>query len=144
MLKLDIAGAGKDKGKTFHLEADEKTFLGMKIGDTVQGKDILADLEGYEFVIVGASDKSGFPALAKVEGIGRKKLLLKYGKGMRQTKPKGLRLRKTVRGNTIAADIAQINLKAKKEGARALSEIFPEQAKNKEEKQEIKEETKAE
>lgn len=144
MLKLDIAGIGKDKGKTFHLEADEKIFLGMKIGDTVQGKDISADLEGYEFVIMGASDKSGFSAFAELEGVGRKRLLLKYGKGMRQTKPKGLRLRKTVRGNTIAADIAQINFKVKKDGGKTLGEIFPEQAKNKEEKQEIKEETKAE
>lgn len=144
MLKLDIAGIGKDKGKTFHVEADEKIFLGMKIGDTVQGKDISEDLEGYEFVIMGASDKSGFSAFAELEGVGRKRLLLKYGKGMRQRKPKGMRKRKTVRGNTIAADIAQINLKVKKEGKKTLSEIFPEQAKNKGEKQEIKEETKAE
>lgn len=124
MLKLDIAGIAKEKGKTFHAEADETIFVGLKIGDTVQGKDILKNLEGYELVIAGASDKSGFPSLAELEGVGRKRLLLTYGKGMRQTRPKGLRLRKTVRGNTIAVDIAQINLKVKKEGSKALSEIF--------------------
>lgn len=124
MLKLDIAGIGKEKGKTFHLEADESVFIGMKINDVVQGKDISKDLQGYEFVIAGASDKSGFPALGELEGVGRRRLLLKYGRGMRQKKPRGLRLRKTIRGNTIAADIAQINLKVKKEGSKALSEIF--------------------
>lgn len=124
MLKLDIAGIGKEKGRTFHTEADESIFIGMKLGDVVQGKDISKDLQEYEFVIAGASDKSGFPALSELEGIGRKGMLLKYGKGMRQTKPKGLRLRKTVRGSTIAADIAQINLKVKKEGSKTLNEIF--------------------
>lgn len=124
MLKLNIAGIGKEKGKTFHAEADETVFVGLRIGDTIQGKDILKSLDGYEFIISGASDKSGFPSFAEIEGVGRKRLLLKYGKGMRQTRPKGLRLRKTVRGNTIAADIAQINLKAKKEGSKALSEVF--------------------
>lgn len=136
MLKLDIAGIEKDKGKTFHVEADEKIFLGMKIGDVVQGKDISRDLQGYEFIITGASDSSGFPAFAEVEGIGRKRLLLKHGKSMRQRKPHGLRLRKTVRGNTISADIAQINLAVKKQGSKALSEIFPEQVKKPEEKAE--------
>jgi len=124
MLKLNIAGIGKEKGKTFHAEADESVFLGMKINDVVQGKDISKNLQGYEFIITGASDKSGFPALVEVEGVGRKRLLLKYGKGMRQKKPRGLRLRKTIRGNTIAADIAQINLKVRKEGSKPLAEIF--------------------
>ena len=124
MLKLDIAGIEKDKGRTFHVEADEKVFVSMKLVDAVQGKDISKELNGYEFILTGASDNAGFPALASLEVIGRKRLLLTYGKGMRQRKPRGLRLRKTVRGNTISADIAQINLRVKKQGEKLLSEIY--------------------
>jgi small subunit ribosomal protein S6e len=133
MLKLNIAGTGGDKGRTFHLEADEKVFVGMKIGDSVQGKDISKDFDGYEFAIAGASDKAGFPALKGIEGVGLRRVLLKYGKGMRESRPKGMRKRKSVRGNTLSADIAQINLIVKKQGETALSKIFPEQCKKEEE-----------
>ncbi|MBA7703749.1 hypothetical protein ES703_112542 [subsurface metagenome] len=54
-------------------------------------------------------------------------------------KPKGLRLRKTVRGRVISPEIVQINLKILKEGGKKLSEIFPDQNKPKEEKEETKE-----
>ena len=59
----------------------------------------------------------------KIEGIGLGKLLLGYGRGMKKRpkkegktkrstpKPKGLRLRKTVRGKIISPAIIQINLK---------------------------------
>jgi small subunit ribosomal protein S6e len=89
------------------------------------------------------SDKAGFTSMKDVEGIGLKKVLLNYGKGMKKRpkkegkkkrsnpKPKGLRLRKTVRGNTISADIIQINLKVLKQGGKKLSEVFENQAQGK-------------
>ncbi len=43
--------------------------------------------------------------------------------------PKGLRLRKTVRGKVISPEIVQINLKILKQGAKKLSDIFSEQNK---------------
>jgi hypothetical protein len=74
--------------------------------------------------------------MKEVEGIGSKKVLLTRGKGM-HIKPKGdkkkgqkitgLRLRKRIRGTTIAEDISQINLKVTKDGAKKLEEIFPDQ-----------------
>ena len=130
-------------GKTYKLELESEEILGKKLHEILQGKDLLADLEGYEFEIMGLSDKAGFPALEEIEGIGLKKVLLSYEKGMKKrpkhegkkkrsnNRPKGLRLRKTVRGNTISGDIIQINLKMIKEGAKKLSEIFPDQAKGK-------------
>jgi ribosomal protein S6E (S10) len=117
----------------------------------VQGKDISPDLEGYEFEITGASDKAGFTAMENVEGIGLKKVLLTYGKGFKkrpkkegkkkrsENNPKGLRLRKTVRGKVISPAIVQINLKILKQGNKKLSEIFPDQ--NKKPESEAKEET---
>ena len=100
---------------------------------------LFRSLEGYEFEITGASDKSGFTALESVEGVGLSKVLLSYEKGMhkkprREGKrklsnktPKGLRLRKTVRGKIISEAIVQINLKVLKHGHKKLEEIFPEQ-----------------
>ena len=79
-----------------------------------------------------------------VEGFGKKKVLLTYGKAMKKRPrregkkklttptPKGLRLRKTVRGKIISPEIIQINLKLLKEGSKKLSDIFPEQNKPKE------------
>jgi len=142
--KINIA---EKTGKTYKFELESEDLLGKKLHDKIPGKDLLPDLEGYEFEIAGASDKAGFTAHKDVPGIGLKKILLTYGKAMKKRPrregkkkisnptPKGLRLRKTVRGNTISSDITQINMKILKEGNKKLSEIFPEQNKPKEKKE---------
>ncbi|HLA23707.1 MAG TPA: S6e family ribosomal protein [Candidatus Nanoarchaeia archaeon] len=132
-------------GKTFHLDLEEsENLVGKKLLENIKGDEISPDLGGYEFQITGASDNSGFTLMENVEGIGLRRVLLTYGKGMKKRpkkegkkkrsklKPKGLRLRKTVRGNTISPEVAQINLKIVKEGSKNLSEVFPEQNKPKE------------
>ncbi len=127
---------GTKDGKTYKLEAEAPGIKGKALNDTIQGKDVSSDLEGYEFEITGASDKSGFTALESVEGTGTKRVLLNYGKGMKKRhklegkkkrstmKPKGLRMRKMVRGKIISDDISQINLKPVKEGKKSLKDIF--------------------
>lgn len=132
-------------GKTFHLELDNENLVGKELHNKVSGKEISGGLEGYEFEITGASDRTGLTAMENVEGVGLKKVLLSYGKAMKKrpkkegkkkrskNKPKGLRLRKAVRGKVISPEIVQINLKVLKEGAKKLSEIFPEQNKLKQE-----------
>lgn len=131
------------KGKSFRLETDTEALVGKKIGEKIAGDELSSELAGYELEITGTSDKAGFPGFKEVESQGLKSLLLIYGKGMHKKpkglkkkkpwrRPKGLRLRKTVRGNTISKDIVQINLKVIKEGSKKLEEIFPEQNKPKE------------
>lgn len=149
--KINIA---EKKGNTYHLESESEELVGKELKGKIEGKEILPDLEGYEFEITGASDKSGFTAMENAQGIGLSKLLLNYGKAMKKrprkegkrklskNKPKGLRLRKTVRGKIISPAISQINLKILKQGAKKLSEIFPEQNKTKDVPQEVKEEPK--
>lgn len=134
-----------NKGKTFHVDSENEGFVGKELHDKIQGLEISPDLSGWEFEITGASDKAGFPLVENVEGIGLKKLLLSYEKGMKKRpkkegkkkrsklKPKGLRLRKTVRGKVISGDVVQINLKVLKNGSKNLEEVFAEQA-NKEKK----------
>lgn len=125
-------------GKTYKLEAEAPILEGKELGDKINGEDLSENLKGYEFEITGASDKAGFTAMKEVEGIGLKKVLLTYGKAMKKRpkkegkkkqlckKPKGLRLRRTVRGRVISEVIKQINLKVIKEGNKKLSEIFSE------------------
>jgi len=140
--KINIAS--KD-GKTYKLELETEEIVGKALHDKVEGGVILPDLAGYEFEITGASDKSGFTVHEDVEGIGLKKVLLTYGKAMKKrpkregkwkrskNRPKGLRLRKTVRGRRISPAISQINLKVTKQGGKKLGDVFQDQNKPKEE-----------
>ena len=134
-----------NKGKTFKLEADNEGLIGKKIGEKFDGKEIKPELAGYELEITGTSDIAGFPGFKEVEGTSLKRVLLSYGKGMhkkprRQGKkpvesPNGLRLKKSIRGNTISKDTIQININIIKPGSKKLGEIFPEQNKPKEKPQ---------
>ena len=124
--KLNIAT--KD-GKTFKIESESEVFIDKSLGETIDGAEISSDFYGYQFKISGASDKAGLPSRADVQGIGLKRLLLTYGNGMWVSRPKGLRLRKTTRGKVISKDIVQINLTIIKQGAKTLTEIFPDQNK---------------
>lgn len=140
--KINIA---TKEGKTYHFELESEEIHGKKLHETFEGGELLPDLSGYEFEIRGLSDKAGFTALESVDGVGLKRVLLKYGKAMKnrprkegkkkrsKNKPKGLKLRKTVRGKVISPDIVQINLKILKEGNKKLAEVFPDQNKSKEE-----------
>lgn len=127
---------GEKSGKTYKLEAEVPALIDKSLGDKIEGKEINGDLEGYEFEIMGASDKSGFPALKEFEGTMLQGALLKYGTGMhkkprregkkpqREPKPDGLKMRKRVRGKVISEAITQVNLKVLKVGKKPLSEIF--------------------
>lgn len=142
--KINIS---EKSGKTYKLELESEEIVGKSLHDKFKGEEISPDLKGYELEIMGASDKSGFTAMKDVEGVGLKKVLLTYGKGMQKrhrkegkrklsnTHPKGLRLRRTVRGKIISPEISQINLKILKEGDKKLSEIFPDQNKSPEPEQ---------
>jgi small subunit ribosomal protein S6e len=127
-----------EKGKTWKVESEATSLAGKSIGDKIQGKDIKHELEGYELEITGGSDIAGFPISKDVEGIGLRRILLTKGWGFRGkskkkgTLPKGMRIRKTVRGKVISNSIVQINMQVLKEGHKKLHEIFSEQNKAKE------------
>jgi small subunit ribosomal protein S6e len=143
VFKINI---GSSDGKTYKLELESEDLIGKSLGETISGTTLVGDLNDYEFLITGTSDKAGFTSMQDVDGIGLKKVLLTYGKGLHKrpkgdkkkgTKPLGLRYRKSIRGKVISPDIIQINLKVTKEGFKKLDKIFPDQNKPKEEKQEI-------
>jgi len=130
-------------GKTYKLELESEELNGKSLGEKIDGKEILPDLEGYELEITGLSDNAGFTAMQDVEGTELKKVLLPYGKAMHMKpkgdkkinrKPSGMRLRKTVRGKVISQAIHQINTKVTKqtEGAKKLEQVFSDQVKKEE------------
>jgi small subunit ribosomal protein S6e len=150
VLKINISSK---EGKTWKVELEPEVLAGKSIGDTVQGKDLKPELEGYEFRISGGSDFAGFPMKEDAEGIGLKRVLLTKGWGMhkrprgdkkRVPQPSGLRLKKTVRGNQVFEKTVQVNMQVVKEGGKKLEEVFPEQNKKEEPKQEEKTEGKVE
>ena len=111
------------KGKSFQKEIDGEIFYGKKIGDKIEGSVI--GLDNYELVITGGSDKQGFPMRKGVHGTARKKLLLSGGPGYRPRR-KGVRRRKSVRGEVVSPEIAQLNLKVVKEGDKKFEDILKE------------------
>jgi len=132
--KLTIADPKSGKSyQTIVNEPDSRTLVGKKIRDKVNGESF--NLPGYEFEITGGSDSSGFPMRNDIRGTGRKKILAVGGVGIKKKK-KSMKQRETVCGNTIHANISQINLKVVKEGGKKLAEVFgsKEGEKKKEEK----------
>jgi small subunit ribosomal protein S6e len=99
-------------------------LVGKKVGDEIDG--IFIGLPGYKLVIAGGSDKDGFPMRPDLPGPRRKPILVTGGVGFRPRK-KGLRRRKTLRGNTVGPDTLQINLKITAYGPKSIEDAFKEQ-----------------
>lgn len=127
---------GTKEGKCVQKELNEdqsQSLLDKKIGDSISGD--LIGLQGYDLLITGGSDYCGIPMRKDVPGIARKKILTvvgttgvkgfygvkKGGKVITKKIKKGIRIRKTVCGNTIHQKTAQVNLKVTKEGSTPLA-----------------------
>lgn len=118
-MKLVISNK-QGKAKQVEIElVQERTIYGSKIGDQISGDSI--GFEGYTFEIKGGSDVSGFPMRRDVQGQERKKILTTSSLGNKLTR-KGMRTRKSVRGNTVSDAISQLNLYVVKEGKTSLFE----------------------
>ncbi len=120
--KINIAGKNGKSYKTVLKEPGTARLIGLKIGDTFDGSII--GLPGYEFKITGGSDNAGFPMRKDIQGARRARILTGKSVGLRRIKQKGWRRRKTMRGNTIAEDIAQINVVPVKWGKKDLEELL--------------------
>ena len=97
------------------------SLVGKKIGDEFDG--IFVSLPGYKLVVTGGSDKDGFPMRKELQGARRRKLLISKSQGFRP-KDKGVRRRKSVRGNTISPDIVQINMRITAYGSKPIADAL--------------------
>jgi len=126
MVELRVVISDPKTGKSVQRivkEENRRPFHGIKLGDKVRGE--LLELTGYEFTLTGGSDDSGFPMRRDVQGTAKKQILTTTGTGIKRELKKGQRIRKTVSGNTVGAQTAQLNLKIEKAGK---EDIFPKPA----------------
>ena len=115
-----ILTISKDK-RSYKKAIDTDLFKGKKIGDLVPGNSI--GLDGYELKITGGSDTSGFPMRPDLKIVGRRKILIVKGIGLRKNR-KGIKRRKKVVGNQISLNTKQINLIVVKEGSKSIDEVL--------------------
>ncbi len=136
MAEIKCVISDAKSGKSYQKAVDETVFLAKKIGEKISGSHF--GLTGYELQITGGSDRSGFPMRQEIDTAGRKKILLKKGYVGSRIKKKGLILRKTVVGNTISANTAQVNAKIITYGSKSVEELLGIQPKESEQKAETK------
>ena len=123
-MEFQVVLSDPKTGKAYKIEVKgEKAerLVGKRIGDVLDG-DILG-LRGFKVQITGGTDRDGFPMRPDIPGTGRRRVLLSAPPGFRP-KEKGQRRRKTVRGNEISAEIAQINMRIVEFGEKPVEEIL--------------------
>ncbi|MDY6864641.1 MAG: 30S ribosomal protein S6e [Halobacteriota archaeon] len=121
-----IVISDSNDGKAYQAEvtgAKVGSLSGKKIGDNLDGKVI--GLAGYELIITGGTDKSGFPMRKDIPGPAKRKVLVTGGTGY-HPRENGRRKRKTIAGNEIYSNTAQVNAKVTKYGQKPLKEHFGE------------------
>jgi small subunit ribosomal protein S6e len=119
-IKVNVGDPKSKRTVTLTMSADNaKSLFGKRIGDKIRGE--LVEKQGYEFEITGGSDNAGFPMRKDVTGTGRRRILITRSTGNRVT-PLGVRIRKTVAGNTVSEFTSQINVKVVKHGSQPLVE----------------------
>lgn len=122
MVEFKAVIADTKNGKSFNTIVSGQhanRLLGMKIGDEFDG--LFVSLPGYKLKITGGSDKDGFPMRGDLPGQQRKKVVLSGGVGFHPDTG-GQRKRKQLRGNTISADIVQVNMSVTSYGPRSIEE----------------------
>ena len=119
---------GTKSGKTFQKElssTEAESLFGRVLGEELNGE--MFGYSGVKFTISGGSDAQGFPMRKDLTGTNRKSLLITKSTGfrgkLRGQKFGGLRLKRTVAGNTVHEKTHQVNLKVI-DGADALVAAF--------------------
>jgi small subunit ribosomal protein S6e len=119
---------GTKSGKSYQKElegSDAEALYGQILGNEVAGDGF--GFSGASFLITGGSDDAGFPMRKDLPGQGRKSILMAKGTGfkgkLRGKRFGGLRIKKTVAGNTISKATNQVNLKVVK-GDKVVEKAF--------------------
>jgi len=140
MVEFKVVVNDTKNGKSHQVQVSghhANSLIGKKIGDEVDG--IFISLPGYKLEITGGTDKDGFAMREDLPGMGRRRLLLSKSHGFNPTK-KGLRRKKSVKGNTINQDIVQINMKVMKYSSKPIDQLITVEKKDEGEKKEKKDE----
>jgi len=138
MVDVKVVINDTKNGRSYQKPYSNERLIGKKIGDKIEGT--IVGLQGYELELTGGSDKAGFAMRKDVEGSSRKKILIGKGVGLRKI-ANDVRRKKSVVGNMIGENTAQVNLKVVKYGTKDVKELLGiKDEPKKEEKKEVKEE----
>lgn len=127
MAEFEVVISDPKDGNSYQKKVDGQhanRIIGKAIGDEVDG--IFVGLPGYKLKITGGSDIDGFPMKKNIPGTVRKKVLGKDGVGFRSQK-KGVKKKKTLRGNTVSDLLNQINMKVIDHGPKDIPKLFKEE-----------------
>ncbi len=138
MVEFKVVINDVKNGKSYQAQVSghhANSLIGKKIGDEVDG--IFVQLPGYKLVLTGGTDKTGFPMRKDLTGMIRRRILLSNSKGFK-SKEKGLRRKKSIRGNTVNQDIVQINMKVTKYSSKPIDKLLVKEEKSEDKKDEKK------
>ena len=124
MVEFKVVVNDTKNGKSHQVQISghhANSLIGKKIGDEVDG--IFISLPGYKLQITGGTDKDGFAMRNDLPGMGRRKLLLSDSKGFNATE-KGMRRKKSIKGNTVNQDVVQINMKVTKHSSKPIESLI--------------------
>ena len=124
MVEFKVVVNDTKNGKSHQVQVSghhANSLIGKKIGDEVDG--IFISLPGYKLQITGGTDKDGFAMRNDLPGMGRRKLLLSDSKGFNATE-KGMRRKKSIKGNTVNQDVVQINMKVTKHSSKPIEGLI--------------------
>jgi small subunit ribosomal protein S6e len=136
MVEFKVVINDTKNGKSHQVQVSghhANSLIGKKIGDEVDG--IFISLPGYKLQVTGGTDKNGFAMRRDLPGISRRRLLLSKSSGFKP-KEKGLRKKKSIRGNTVNQDIVQINMKVTKHSSKPIDKLINIEKKDEGEKKE--------
>jgi small subunit ribosomal protein S6e len=123
-LEFKVTVNDTKNGKSYQTTVKESHayfLIGKKIGDEIDG--MFLGLPGFLLQITGGCDRDGFPMRRDLPTAKRKKLLLTKSTGLRKV-GRGVRKRKSVRGNVISEDVAVISMKIIKYGAADVAAVL--------------------
>ncbi len=132
---MNIVVSDAKTGRTLNTKTEKEVFVGKRLGEEIDLGTI--GLSGYKAKIRGGSDKQGFPMKPTVQGQLRRKVLLQTGVGFRSNR-KGKKQRKTVAGNTVSVNTAQINVVITAYGEQKFEDLLKTVEKPKDEKTSVK------
>lgn len=119
---------GTKDGKSYQKELSEQeaeSLYGKVLGEEIRGE--LLNFSGVTLTITGGSDAQGFPMRKDLPGTRRKSILTGKSTGfkgkLRGKRFGGLRVKKTMAGNTIHEKTHQLNLKVVK-GDKVIADAF--------------------
>jgi len=121
---------GTKEGKCFQKELssqEAEALYSKKLGEEFNSEVI--GITGAKFLITGGSDANGFPMRKDLPIAGKKKLLITKGIGfrgkLRGKRFGGLRVKKTVAGNTVHEKTHQLNVKTIKGDDKVVAAFAP-------------------